>query len=367
MGRCYDSSLLAVWPAGDRLSTRYFRTSCGLRPCISIEHRPPIGPLPDGRGSDLLERFDRMPPVRSRRSAITFALAFVLTCLGLVNGARAEVPAEVVRFQTSDGIEIVADYFVPEKGVSSAPGVVLVHMLRADRSSWAPLIPDLHNAGFAVLAIDLRGNGDSGAPRQDELRQRVRDQDASVFHEMPLDVEAAVSWLIARDEVDKSRLGMIGATVGFSVALEYAARDPSIDVVAGLTPGSGFIGMDSNSGALRYGKRPMLLLAVETDRRPIDTMTRMNTGIVGEVVGTGTGHGTRMLNRYPELTSRITKFIAEGVGERATHPVAFVPGEKTFTSDVASLRAGKDDFDARHLRWCSSADEAKERGLNPAP
>lgn len=299
---------------------------------------------------------------RRVRCAVACAL---ISCLA-VGESRAEAPREVVRFETSDGVEIVGDYFRPIADKRPAPGVVLVHMLRDDRSSWAPLVPGLHAAGFAVLAIDLRGQGESGTPNLDELRDRVRKQDVAVFHEMDRDVEAAVSWLLARDDVDRTRIALIGATVGFSVALEYADGDASIDVMVGLTPGSGYVGMDSNRGVLLYGKRPMLLLAVDTDRRAVETLARMNSSVVGEIVGTGSGHGTRILTRYDETPARIVSFVSSHIGNSSAVPVVFELGRKQFFKSLERLRADHPDVDASRIRWCSSAIEAGERGLMPA-
>lgn len=296
------------------------------------------------------------------------ALASLLGALllGQACSARADIPREEIRLEASDGIEIVADYFAPPSGSRPAPGVVLVHMLRVDRSSWAPLIPTLHTDGLAVLAIDLRGHGESGAPQLEELRRRVRAQDIPVFHEMHRDVAAAVSWLTTQDDVDPSRLALIGATIGFSVALDYAVRDPSIDAVVGLTPGSGFIGMDSVAGTLMYGKRPMLLLAVDTDRRAVETLSRMNPLVVGEIVGNGTGHGTRMLEAYDQTPGRILEFVREKLASDSTAPVVFALGEKKYYADLPGLRAAHPDIDLKLVRWCSSEQEAKERGMTAA-
>ena len=80
---------------------------------------------------------------------------------------------KVVTFATEDGVEIVADYYAPT-GPAAAPVVILLHMYRSDRAAWKPLMPALHEAGFAVLAIDMRGHGDSIKPETQNLRRRMR-------------------------------------------------------------------------------------------------------------------------------------------------------------------------------------------------
>jgi len=41
----------------------------------------------------------------------------------------------------------------------------------------APLVPYLHAAGFAVLAIDLRGHGESEGPSELGLAKKVESRD----------------------------------------------------------------------------------------------------------------------------------------------------------------------------------------------
>src|SRR6185369_17684310 len=55
--------------------------------------------------------------------------------------------------KTSDGVEIIADYYAPKAGdTGHSPAAILVHMYPAQRQSWLPLVPSLLDAGFAVLA-----------------------------------------------------------------------------------------------------------------------------------------------------------------------------------------------------------------------
>src|SRR5438067_11023510 len=70
--------------------------------------------------------------------------------------------AEKVKYDTSDGVKIVADYYAPTTQPDrdkKAPVAILIHMYPLTRDSWGPLIPSLHEAGFAILAYDIRGMG----------------------------------------------------------------------------------------------------------------------------------------------------------------------------------------------------------------
>ncbi len=64
-------------------------------------------------------------------------------------------------FTTEDGIKISANYW-PAK---SENAVVLLHMLGRNKESWTSFAEKLKKAGFNVLAIDMRGHGESGGGR----------------------------------------------------------------------------------------------------------------------------------------------------------------------------------------------------------
>src|SRR5687767_13271715 len=67
-----------------------------------------------------------------------------------------------VTFVTSDGVTIGAT--LRPGGDRRAPAVILVHQLATDREEWAPVIAKLAEPpGLTVLAIDLRGHGESTA------------------------------------------------------------------------------------------------------------------------------------------------------------------------------------------------------------
>ena len=81
-------------------------------------------------------------------------------------------------------------------------------------------------AGFATLAFDHRGFGESGGRRQHEDSQGKL-----------ADLRAAVSALTAVAEVDPARIGLLGICLGGGYAVRAAAADPRIRAVAGIAGG----------------------------------------------------------------------------------------------------------------------------------
>jgi pimeloyl-ACP methyl ester carboxylesterase len=64
---------------------------------------------------------------------------------------------------TSDGVDIAYEVS------GSGPALVLVHGITESRHAWDPLVPDLAS-DHAVLAVDMRGHGESGlGPSYDSM------------------------------------------------------------------------------------------------------------------------------------------------------------------------------------------------------
>jgi pimeloyl-ACP methyl ester carboxylesterase len=93
---------------------------------------------------------------------------------------------------------------------------VLVHDFGANRQQVLPLVAPLHEAGYVVMAINLRGRGPS----------------ASVGSTFGLneaqDVRAAVELLRRRKFVDPASIGVLGIGTGGTAALLAAEQDPQI-------------------------------------------------------------------------------------------------------------------------------------------
>lgn len=296
--------------------------------------------------------------------ATRIGLVGLLTLAFLLAAERAEA-AQVVRFTTSDDIEIVADYYAPREAEHPAPIAILLHMYRSDRSAFEPLAVALNKAGYAVLAIDLRGHGESGGAGAKELAKRAAERDATLFRAMYKDVAAAHAWLNAQDGIDRARVAIVGASVGCSVALDYGFRDRSVDVVVCLTPGDNYLGLDSTRPIHAFKTRAVLLLATEDERSATDKLAALNPKINTEIVGPGQVHGTHMFGKIDGVIERIVRFIDEGIGGRTDGVVVACLGGRAYFASVEQIEtAGR--CDAASRRWYSSAQEAQTRGLKPA-
>ena len=138
--------------------------------------------------------------------------------------------AERVTVEAADGRLIQATLLTPLTS-GAAPGVILLHMLGDDRTVWGEvgLAADLVDAGYAVLAVDMRGHGETGGAQDWAL---AADDLARVWDDFA-----------ARDTVDEARTAIVGASIGANMALGLGADRPEVRGVVLLSPGLDYRGV----------------------------------------------------------------------------------------------------------------------------
>ena len=158
-------------------------------------------------------------------------VAALSACNGGGGGSGTPKPADQgggtrVTYEAEDGLRIVADFY-PPKGGGPAAAVLLLHQSGGSRAQWADLIPDILDWGYAVLAPDLRGHGESTVLVRNGKEEEYQLEDLNA---LVLDVAAAIDYLKSRSEVDASSIGVVGASVGGNVA--YVASGAFLEVRA---------------------------------------------------------------------------------------------------------------------------------------
>lgn len=267
------------------------------------------------------------------------------------------VDGQPVSFAAADGFQISADYFPPKAAEPPAPIVILLHMYRSDRSAWKPLIDPLHQAGFAILAIDMRGHGESATS---ETRRRAAERDTRLFEDVQYDLRGAYDWLSEQKGVDRARFAVVGASVGCSIALQYAAKDRSVDAVVCLSPGLKYLGLDSPGDIKQISGRRILMLATQDERKAPETLQRLNKGAKTRVFRGKQAHGTQMFGDVDGVQREIVEFLKQAVGEPTKTTVyssiqrmIYHPPESKWIERISST----------NLRYFSSPEEAEARGL----
>jgi fermentation-respiration switch protein FrsA (DUF1100 family) len=154
-----------------------------------------------------------------------------------------------------DGLALVGELHLPDSG-SPVAGVVLTGPFTGVKEQVVGTYARrMAEAGFAALAFDHRGFGESGGRRQHE------DTGGKLA-----DLRAAVGHLAAHPAVDADRVGLLGVCLGGGYAVRAAAFDPRVRAVAGVAGGYNSPAAFARSMGID-GYRSVLARFVDSDDR----------------------------------------------------------------------------------------------------
>lgn len=144
------------------------------------------------------------------------------------------VVAEAVTYATEFGTRVPAILYLPESRPAGAklPAFIVVNGHGGDKYAWYAFYSGIAyaRAGMAVLTYDQAGEGERSANRQSGTREHDRLKGDELLARrlaglMITDVMQAVSYLAGRSEVDASRIGAAGYSMGsFVLALAGAVE-----------------------------------------------------------------------------------------------------------------------------------------------
>src|SRR5207247_1450246 len=81
--------------------------------------------------------------------------------VSVIEGGVAAKPDEGPQFDTFDLVRLHASFELPTGFPAPIPAVLLLHGFGEDRSVWDSFRKQLLAKGWAVMALDLRGHGES--------------------------------------------------------------------------------------------------------------------------------------------------------------------------------------------------------------
>jgi hypothetical protein len=125
------------------------------------------------------------------------------------------------KIQFSSGRQMVRGTLVVPKGrKGKCPGVIFFHGMTSSENSYIPIAEMLARRGVAALTLSIRGHGASDG---DFSKLTVADgvQDGI----------AAYDFFAGQNEVDPSRIGLCGTSVGASIAACVSAERPVSSLV----------------------------------------------------------------------------------------------------------------------------------------
>ena len=193
-----------------------------------------------------------------------------------------------------------AEYFRP-KAPGRHSGVLVMHILGADFPLSRYIAGRLAERGVAALFVKLPYYGERRLPGGDQRLLSV-DVDRSVLsmRQGVLDVRRGASWLASRPEIDASRLGATGISLGGIVSSLVVSVDPSIDRGALVLAGGNLVealwtmpeGKKAREAWVAAGRTKAELGEI---LRPVDPLTTAG-GLVGKRVVMFAGNSDEVIS-----------------------------------------------------------------------
>ncbi len=202
--------------------------------------------------------------------------------------------AQAVSVRADDRLTLHGDFYLSDP---DRPTVLLLHQLYTTRASWQPLLAPLHESGYNVLAVDLRGFG--------ATRGMIN------WFQAVDDVQIWLDWLRAEGGVRADDIHMMGSSMGATLAINGCAADDLCRSVIALSPGWDYYRV---SVAETIAVKPVLAIYTENDRWPALGVPRMIAAAPDTLsvdVYAGNAHGMDMVtDQYETLVPRVLAWLA---------------------------------------------------------
>ncbi len=193
----------------------------------------------------------------------------ILICVSA--GRAHDYSEEKLELHSSSGYKVAGIHYVLAN--EPGPAVLLIHDVGGDRNQWEGFLDILEKAGInSVLAIDLRGHGDSdlraksGGAAGSSEKVSWTDFAEEDFQEAAGDLGVAWSYLKASRATDTTKMAVMGSLMGANYSAVFAAENPDVKSMVLLSPGVVYRGLDCLKAVEAYGARPVLFAAAKEDR-----------------------------------------------------------------------------------------------------
>jgi len=154
--------------------------------------------------------------------------------VAVVASSSASSSSAAATFKSFDLVELHASFELPLGVPAPIPAVLLLHGYGEDRSAWRDFSKELLNRGWAVMALDLRGHGESRLKNEKPIA--ASPDWRTNLHQFPVDLDPALDWLKSRPRVNNSKIVVIGFDVGANLALIASGRFQEVKTVVAIKP-----------------------------------------------------------------------------------------------------------------------------------
>lgn len=244
--------------------------------------------------------------------ALGIVALVVLAVFAINNLFFKSMPSvEKINLTTADGQKISANFYA----VPGARGwLIFVHMMPAAKESWDSFARDMQKNGYAGIAMDLRGHGESQSGPDGYKKFSDAETESSI-----IDLESAWDFLKSKNAAPE-KTAVIGSSIGANLALQFLAIHPDMGKGILLSAGLNYHGVKTEAVAGKLNPAQSVMLAASKDDGADAAENKTLYGALPEkmnkhlIIFEKGGHGNSMFSAADELNlaDAIKKFLEYG-------------------------------------------------------
>jgi pimeloyl-ACP methyl ester carboxylesterase len=221
--------------------------------------------------------------------------------------SKSKMEVQKVSFVTKDGVTIVANYY-PNKSAKFAG--ILVHMRPKTKESFDELAKFLQNQGYALLALDLRGHGESTESIKGKLdyNKFSEEEEKGSINDL-----VSASLFLEKEGYSKDKQFLIGASIGANLSFQFLSENPQVKAIVLISPGLNYRGIIlKNFKKEGLGEKIFVISALDDEPAYVAgrTLKSWYQDLNYLELPSG-GHGTNLFNSYPDLYEKILVWLRE--------------------------------------------------------
>jgi len=252
--------------------------------------------------------------MKKKKNLLSIVYSILLLFFFSIHNAFAATIKKEVEVVTPDNFIIKATVCYPKvKQEEKFPTVVLLHSFGYNSNRWVGIQDKLIEAGYAWVAIDLRGHGKSTQNTEFKkiswlnLKQKA-------FLKYPTDVALVLKDIAATyKKISLNNWAIIGGDIGGNTGVLAAQQMPQRPAAIVLvSPNTSFKGLYIPVTVTELGNTAFLCVASENDNGALQaeqTLRKFAQADFENLNIARNGSGMMLINQNPELSDMIIKWL----------------------------------------------------------
>ncbi len=236
------------------------------------------------------------------------ALVLTMSALSSCGGASRLPEPQAVYLDSGDGFRLGATLYKPLG--EHPPGLALAHRYGGARASWDAFARRAQQRGIMVVAVDLRGHGDSRKRGEETVHYRQLPEDG--WLDALRDLHAAKQALLAHG-AHPDNLAAGGEGLGANLALHCALEQPDVQAILLISPGLRCQGVGAEEEMGRLKDCPAFIAATEGDAYASMSADALKAAapVFAELrFWPGAAHGADLFAAHPEAADFTLDWLA---------------------------------------------------------